>query len=135
MPLKPTIRLVKGAYAEPATLAFPVKADVDAAYMRLASDLLMAAAKGESFPVFGTHDMVLIGRITTRAAELGVKDGGYEIHMLYGIRGADQRMLIADGRRVRCLISYGDAWFAWYMRRLAERPANVWFVVKSLLPG
>jgi proline dehydrogenase len=78
---------------------------------------------------------VLLGRLTTKAAELGVKDGAYEIHMLYGIKAGEQRTLAKDGRKVRCLISYGSAWFAWYMRRLAERPANVWFVVKSLLPS
>jgi proline dehydrogenase len=135
LPLNPAIRLVKGAYAERAEVAFPVKADVDEAFHTLAGDLLAAAAKGGAFPVFGTHDIGLLGRITTRAAELGVKDGAYEIHMLYGIRTGDQRALVRDGRRVRCLISYGKSWFAWYMRRLAERPANVWFVVKSLLPS
>jgi len=135
LPLKPTIRLVKGAYAERPEIAFPVKADVDAAYYRLGCDLLAAAAKGEALVIFGTHDMSLIGRLTTKAAELRVKDGGYEIHMLYGVRSSEQRTLAKDGRRVRCLISYGNAWFAWYMRRLAERPANVWFVVRSLLPG
>jgi proline dehydrogenase len=135
LPLKPAIRLVKGAYAERPEVAFPAKADVDAAYYSLGVELLAAAAKGGTFVVFGTHDLVLLGRLTTKAAELGVKDGAYEIHMLYGIRAAEQRMLANDGRRVRCLISYGNAWFAWYMRRLAERPANVWFVLKSLLPS
>jgi len=135
LPLKPAIRLVKGAYAERPEVAFPAKADVDAAYHKLGVDLLTAAAKGGAFVVFGTHDLVLLGRLTTKAAELGVKDGAYEIHMLYGIRAAEQRTLARDGRKVRCLISYGSAWFAWYMRRLAERPANVWFVVRSLLPG
>lgn len=135
LPLNPAIRLVKGAYAERPEVAFPAKADVDEAYHRIGVGLLAAAAKGSSFVVFGTHDLALLGRLTTRAVELGVKDGAYEIHMLYGIRAAEQRTLARDGRRVRCLISYGSAWFAWYMRRLAERPANVWFVVRSLLPG
>ena len=135
LPLKPAVRLVKGAYAERAEVAFPVKADVDEAYHRIGVDLLAAAAKGGTFVVFGTHDLVLLGRLTTKAAELGVRDGAYEIHMLYGIRADEQRMLAKDGRKVRCLISYGSAWFAWYMRRLAERPANVWFVVRSLLAG
>ncbi len=135
LPLKPAIRLVKGAYAERPEVAFPAKADVDEAYHRIGVDLLAAAAKGSAFVVFGTHDLALLGRLTTKAAELGVKDGAYEIHMLYGIRAGEQRTLANDGRKVRCLISYGSAWFAWYMRRLAERPANVWFVVRSLLPG
>ncbi|MFI5279575.1 MAG: proline dehydrogenase family protein [Gemmatimonadales bacterium] len=135
LPLKPAVRLVKGAYAERPEVAFPAKADVDAAYHTIGVDLLAAAAKGGAFVVFGTHDLALLGRLTTKAAELGVKDGAYEIHMLYGIRAAEQRALAKDGRKVRCLISYGSAWFAWYMRRLAERPANVWFVLKSLLPS
>jgi proline dehydrogenase len=135
LPLKPAVRLVKGAYAERPEVAFPAKPDVDAAYHRIGVDLLAAAANGGAFVVFGTHDLVLLGRLTTKAAELGVKDGAYEIHMLYGIRAAEQRTLAKDGRKVRCLISYGSAWFAWYMRRLAERPANVWFVLKSLLPS
>jgi len=135
LPLEPTIRLVKGAYAEPPAIAFPVKADVDAAYYRLGCEVLAACARGNAVLILGTHDIPLLGRLTTKAAELGVKDGRYEIHMLYGIRSGDQRTLAGDGRRVRCLISYGSAWFAWYMRRLAERPANVWFVVKSLLPS
>ena len=133
LPLKPAIRLVKGAYAEAPHIAFPVKRDVDLAYYALSDTLLQAAAKGGAFPVFGTHDLGLINRIASRAAQLGVKDGDWEIHMLYGIRGDDQRALARAGHTVRCLISYGSAWFAWYMRRLAERPANVWFVVKSMI--
>lgn len=132
-PLKPIIRLVKGAYAEPPEVAFPRKRDVDEAYFQLGAQLLAKAADGGAFPVFGTHDMRLVARLTAKAAEAGVKDGAYEIHMLYGIRPSDQRGLVAAGRKVRVLVSYGSAWFPWYMRRLAERPANVWFVVKSLL--
>lgn len=135
LPLRPAIRLVKGAYAEPPEVAFPRKRDVDEAYYRLGAQLLAKAAEGGAFPVFGTHDMRLVARLTAKAAEAGVKDGAYEIHMLYGIRTSDQRGLVAAGRKVRVLVSYGGAWFPWYMRRLAERPANVWFVVKSLLPG
>lgn len=133
LPLKPVIRLVKGAYAEPEHVAYPDKRDVDLAYYELGVKLLEAAAAGGAFPVFGTHDVALSGRLASRAAQLGVKDGQYEIHMLYGIRAADQRRLAAQGRSVKVLISYGSAWFPWYMRRLAERPANVWFVVKSLV--
>jgi proline dehydrogenase len=131
--LKPWIRLVKGAYAEPPAVAFPAKADTDAVYFRLADRLLHAAATRDAFPVFGTHDRALLDRIVARAAELGVPDGGYEIHMLYGIGSADQEELARAGRKVRTLISYGRAWFKWYVRRLAERPANVWFVVRSLV--
>ena len=135
LPLKPIIRLVKGAYAEPATVAFPAKRDTDLAFYDLAGQLLAAAAKGEALPIFGTHDLALIDRIVARALSLGVRDDGYEVHMLYGIRMDAQRHLAAQGRTVKTLISYGSAWFPWYMRRLAERPANVWFVMKSMLPG
>ena len=133
LPLKPIIRLVKGAYAEPPAVAFPKKADVDEAYFALGEKLLGAAAKGGPPPVFGTHDMRLVARLSAKAAQLGVKNGGFEVHMLYGIGSSDQRALVAAGCTVRVLISYGSAWFPWYMRRLAERPANVWFVVKSML--
>jgi proline dehydrogenase len=133
--LNPIIRLVKGAYAEPAHVAFPAKRDTDFAYYELASQLLDAAAEGKALPIFGTHDLTLVDRIVAKAQALGVGDGGYEIHMLYGIRMDAQRRLAAAGRKVKCLISYGSAWFPWYMRRLAERPANVWFVMKSMLPG
>jgi proline dehydrogenase len=132
LPLAPAIRLVKGAYAEPPQVAFPAKRDTDRAYYELGSRLLAAAAGGGAYPVFGSHDLPLVGRMIARARELGVKDGAYEIHMLYGIRSAEQQALAAEGRVVRTLISYGRSWFPWYMRRLAERPANVWFVLRSL---
>jgi len=133
LPLRPAIRLVKGAYNEPLALAFPSKRDVDARYLALAERLLQLAARREARPVFGTHDLSLIARIRERAAALDVSRGTYEVHMLYGIKAAEQRALAADGCAVRVLISYGGAWFPWYMRRLAERPANVWFVVKNLV--
>ena len=132
LPLRPTVRLVKGAYAEPPHVAFPAKRDTDIAYAELATELLKAAAQKEALPIFGTHDIPLLERIMAKADSLGVKNGGYEIHMLYGIRMAEQKALAAKGRTVKTLISYGSSWFPWYMRRLAERPANVWFVVKSL---
>jgi len=133
LPLSPGIRLVKGAYAEAPHVAFPDKRDVDLAYYALAETLLASASRGQAFPVFGTHDRGLIDRIVSRASSLGVKDKAYEIHMLYGIRAADQRALATAGRTVRTLISYGRSWFPWYMRRLAERPANVWFVLRSMV--
>jgi proline dehydrogenase len=135
LPLKPVIRLVKGAYAEPAHIAFPAKRDTDLAYFDLSVKMLESAAQGGCMPIFGTHDIPMLERIVKRAAELGVPDGKYEIHMLYGIREADQRRLRSEGRVVKTLISYGSSWYKWYMRRLAERPANVWFVVRSILPG
>ncbi len=132
LPLKPSIRLVKGAYAESASVAFPKKADTDRAYEEIAAQMLATAARGSCLPILGTHDMPLIKRIIARARALGVAPGGYEIHMLYGIRDRDQLALKAAGETVATLISYGEAWYRWYMRRLAERPANVGFVVRSM---
>ena len=131
LPLSPAIRLVKGAYNEPADVALPKKKDVDAQYSTLAVRLLDAAASGRATPVFGTHDLKLIDRIREQAGTRQAK-GRYEVHMLYGVRSEAQRELAATGEKVRVLISYGSRWFAWYMRRLAERPANVWFVVRTL---
>ena len=133
LPLAPAIRVVKGAYNEPPDVAFPKKRDVDAAYAVLAGRLLERAAAGAARVVLGTHDLDLIERLRARALALGVTGGGYEVHMLYGIRAAAQRALAQQGVPVRVLISYGTHWFPWYMRRLAERPANVWFVMRHLL--
>jgi proline dehydrogenase len=133
LPLKPIVRLVKGAYNEPPDVAFPNKSDTDAAFVSLGETLLAAAATGGALPVFGTHDMTIVDRLTKAAAARGVSDDKYELHMLYGIRSSEQRALANAGRTVKVLISYGSAWFPWYMRRLAERPANVWFVVKSMV--
>ena len=132
MSLQPVIRLVKGAYAEPPDVAFAAKSETDLAYFDLSERMLERALVGECTPIFGTHDISLLQRLISRAKDLGVADGRYEIHMLYGIRDGDQRRLRSDGRVVRTLISYGSSWYPWYMRRLAERPANVWFVVKSM---
>jgi proline dehydrogenase len=132
MPLKPVIRLVKGAYDEPKAVAFEKKSDTDRAYFELASQLVDGANTGACSPVFGTHDLPLIARIVERAQSSGVGKDKYQIHMLYGIRDAAQRRLVGEGHIVKTLVSYGAAWYRWYMRRLAERPANVLFVVKSL---
>ena len=136
LPLAPSIRLVKGAYNESPAAAFPRKRDVDAAYGVLGGRLLERTARGEARAAFGTHDLGLVARLRERALALGLTGGegagGYEVHMLYGIRAAAQRTLAQQGAPVRVLISYGSAWFPWYMRRLAERPANVWFVVRHL---
>ena len=132
MPLQPVIRLVKGAYDEPREVAFEKKSDTDHAYYDLASRMLDGARTGACVPVFGTHDLALIARIAERAAAAGVGKDMYQIHMLYGIRHSAQRCLVAEGHIVKTLVSYGAAWYRWYMRRLAERPANVLFVVKSL---
>jgi proline dehydrogenase len=133
LPLAPAIRLVKGAYNEPAGVAFPRKRDVDAGYFQLAQRLLAEAARQRVRPVFGTHDLAMIERIRKDAVAKRVDAKSYEFHMLYGIRAAEQRSLAARAAEVRVLISYGSAWFAWYMRRLAERPANVWFVLRNVV--
>jgi proline dehydrogenase len=132
MPLKPVIRLVKGAYDEPKEVAFEKKSDTDRAYYALASQMLDGARASVCSPVFGTHDLALIARIAERAASSSVGKDKYQIHMLYGIRDSAQRRLTAEGHIVKTLVSYGAAWYRWYMRRLAERPANILFVVKSL---
>jgi len=128
-----TIRLVKGAYNEPTEVAFPNKDDVDANFMKLAKRLLAPEAlEGGARHGFGTHDMQLITRIRDYAEGAGIPKDAYEIQMLYGIRRNDQVRLSAEGAAVRVLISYGTAWFPWYMRRLAERPANLGFVLRSV---
>lgn len=132
LPLNPTLRLVKGAYAEPASAAYPKKSDTDKAYEAIAELMLEAASRNSCRPIFGTHDVPMLRRIITKARSLGVQAGQYEIHMLYGIRDAEQQKLRAEGETVATLVSYGEAWYRWYMRRLAERPANVGFVVKSM---
>lgn len=129
-----TIRLVKGAYREPPAVAFPKKGDVDENYFQLAERLLEHAKRSTVQPhAIATHDPSLITRIRRRAAELDLSRTRWEVDMLYGIRTDAQHDLVRDGVATRILISYGDAWFAWYMRRLAERPANVGFVVRSML--
>src|SRR5881397_3103773 len=133
LPIAPAIRLVKGAYNEPADIAFPKKADADENYRQLATRLLAEAGRQRSKPVFGTHDLPMVEWIRKTAVDQRVAASAYEFHMLYGIRANAQRKLASMGVEVRVLISYGSAWFAWYMRRLAERPANVWFVLRNVV--
>jgi proline dehydrogenase len=129
-----SIRLVKGAYREPADIAFPKKRDVDINYLALADQMLASAVSSRSpRMVFGTHDESILSAIASRAGTTHVPPGAFEFHLLFGIQTALQQQLARDGRRVRVLISYGDQWFAWYMRRLAERPANVLFAVRAML--
>ncbi|HET6379971.1 MAG TPA: proline dehydrogenase family protein [candidate division Zixibacteria bacterium] len=134
LPLRPKIRLVKGAYDEPERIAFRRRLEVDAAYQSLAVLMLPAAARGELRLGLGTHDVGLIERIAAHAKAAGIGKEAFEVQMLYGIRMAEQRRLAAEGYVVRDLIAYGDAWYAWYMRRLAERPANVLFALRQILP-
>lgn len=130
------VRLVKGAYAEPASVAFPAKRDVDLNFLALSARLLeLSHGEGGLRPAFATHDVALLERIAALANASGVERSAYEFGMLYGIRVADQRRFAQAGHRVRNLIAYGTAWYPWYVRRLAERPANVIFVLRQLLPG
>ena len=132
LPLAPAIRLVKGAYREPPELAFPRKADVDENYFRLASRFFDGGIPPGTFLGIGTHDAVLVDRLRAVAAANGAGPDRYEFEMLYGIQRPLQARLVRGGLPLRVLISYGEFWFPWYMRRLAERPANVLFVAKSL---
>ena len=135
LPLDPAIRLVKGAYAEPARLAYQSRAEVDGNYVALAVSMLEARRAGRSVRIgLGTHDVRLIEQIVEHAEALGLGRDALEVQMLYGIREDEQRRLARSGYRVRNLIAYGDAWYPWYMRRLAERPANVLFVLRQLFP-
>lgn len=134
LPLRPAIRLVKGAYQEPPDIAFAKKSDTDAAYVELFTTLLRHVGDKGAFPVFGTHDLKIVEAIRETAQTMGLAPGSFEMHMLYGIKATEQRQLAKEGVAVRVLISYGENWFPWYMRRLAERPANVWFVVRNLIP-
>jgi len=132
LPLSPGIRLVKGAYREPAQVAFPKKKDVDANFLALAEELLDAIARNKARVAIATHDDRLIERIQRTANEKRVSKDAFEFQMLYGIRTSTMDGLIRDGYRGRVLISYGPAWFPWYMRRLAERPANLLFVLRNV---
>jgi len=123
------IRLVKGAYTEPTSIAYQKKGDVDAAYARM-MDVLLATGH---YPAIATHDEAMIDRARQRAAECGVTPDRFEFQMLYGVRRDLQARLVAAGFRVRVYIPFGRQWFPYFMRRLGERPANLAFVVKSLL--
>lgn len=132
LPLGPAIRLVKGAYLEPPDIAFPKKADVDANYVTLAERLLGSEARATGTRThIATHDPAIVGRLGGFIAANRVPESAYEYAMLYGIQRPLQQRLVAAGKPLRVLISYGESWFPWYMRRLAERPANVWFVAKQ----
>ena len=133
LPMKPSIRLVKGAYAEPANVAMQSKNVVDASYFALAQKLMRAQIGGVvRRAAFATHDAVLIGKITDFAAAEKIAKNQVEVQMLYGIQRAEQIRLASGGWRSGVLVAYGDYWYPWFMRRLAERPANLWFVVRNL---
>lgn len=137
VPLGAAIRLVKGAYLEPPKVAFPDKRDVDENFYRLACRLLaddVRAVPGSLLHI-ATHDVVLADRLIAFIDARHVPATAYEFAMLYGIQRGQQQRLARSGRPLRVLIAYGEYWFPWYMRRLAERPANLWFVVRNLAGG
>jgi proline dehydrogenase len=136
LPLGPAIRLVKGAYREPPELAFPRQRDVDANFFALARRLLSEEARRNGVrAAMATHDRRLIRRIAEFAAASGIPPAETEFQMLYGIQRDEQRRLAREGYRMLVLISYGSFWFPWFMRRLAERPANLFFLVRHLFFG
>ena len=133
IPIGSAIRVVKGAYLEPPEVAFPRKADVDENFFRLCVRLLQPdAIQAGCLLHIATHDMALVDRLAAWIKANNVPPSAYEFAMLYGIQRTHQQRLASEGKRLRVLISYGEYWFPWYMRRLAERPANVWFVLKNV---
>lgn len=121
------VRLCKGAYKEPAEVAFEKKAEVDESFERLMMKLL---ADG-TYPAIASHDERLVRKAVEQARKRGLGPNHFEFQMLYGIRRDLQKELVAQGFRLRLYVPYGDAWYPYFMRRLAERPSNVWFMVKN----
>lgn len=134
MPLEPRIRMVKGAYAEPESIAYQGRHDVDANFVALCVALLEGRRQGRDVRLgLGTHDVRLVEQVAQHAEAMGLPRTSFEVQMLYGIRMDQQRRLVREGYAVRNLISYGHAWYPWYMRRLAERPANVIFALRQMI--
>ena len=131
--IKPWIRLVKGAYNEPDTIAYKEKRKVDETFFTLSKYLLDQINDKGIRVAFGTHDIKLQEQIKNEAKKREIPNNLLEFQMLYGIKSGEQIKLADEGYNVRTLISYGEAWYPWYMRRLAERPANVGFVLKNIL--
>ncbi|PYQ76421.1 MAG: proline dehydrogenase [Acidobacteria bacterium] len=123
------VRLVKGAYNEPKSVAYQKKADVDAAYARMMRTLLTEGV----YPAIATHDPKMIELTRTYANEHGVAPDRFEFQMLYGVRRDLQARLVRDGYRLRVYIPFGREWFPYFMRRLGERPANIGFVLRGIL--
>jgi len=123
------VRLCKGAYREPAAVAFPQKADVDANYLKLMKQLLDSGA----YPAIASHDQKIVRAALAYTRERGIAAAAFEFQMLYGIRRDLQRELVRSGFRLRLYVPYGDAWYPYFMRRLAERPANLFFLLRNLI--
>lgn len=134
LPLQPAIRLVKGAYNEPSTVAFANKSDVDENYFALATQMLQAQKSGRIMrAAFGTHDVAMIRRLAEFAQAEQISKEFFEVQMLYGIQRAEQERLAREGYRSVVLVAYGTFWYPWFVRRLAERPANLWFMLRNFL--
>jgi proline dehydrogenase len=128
------VRLCKGAYLEPSEIAFPKKEDVDRQYIDMAQQMLTATqSRTGYYPALATHDERIIGLIESFASSNGIARDNFEFQMLYGIRRDLQERLVKDGYRMRLYVPFGEAWFPYFMRRLAERPANLLFLVRNLL--
>jgi proline dehydrogenase len=125
------VRLCKGAYREPRSMAYRRRAEVDAAYARLANRLLTS----EAYPMIATHDERLVDHVIRQAANVKRAPGTFEFQMLYGIRRELQNRLISDGHRVRVYVPFGSQWYPYLVRRIAERPANVRFFIEALVRG
>jgi len=136
LPLGPAIRLVKGAYKEPPERAFPRKKDVDENFFSLSKRLFSPEARAAGVrAAIATHDPQLIHRTEELVQSLGLEKDSVEFQMLYGIQRAEQLRLVREGWRSTVLVAYGAYWYPWYMRRLAERPANLWFVARNVFSG
>ncbi len=132
-PLRPSIRLVKGAYNEPPEIAFPRKQEVDESYFELGKQMLKAKKDNRCVrAAFGTHDGALIRRLSECASAEGFSKKDFEVQMLYGIQRAEQERLANEGCTSIALVAYGSYWYPWFVRRLAERPANLWFMLRNV---
>jgi proline dehydrogenase len=132
-PLRPKIRLVKGAYREPKNLAYQGKIAVDASYKRLTTQLFEGAVQGNFFPAIASHDPMMVAHARSEAARLKLPKDKYEFQMIYGIRRDLQQQVHAAGNILQVYVPFGTDWCPYFMRRLSERPANCWFVLRSLL--
>jgi len=133
LPLRPSVRLVKGAYNEPAEIAIPRKQDVDESFFKLGKQMLQAKKENRCVrAAFGTHDVALMRRLADFASAEGFAKKDFEVQMLYGIQRAEQERLASEGCTSIVLVAYGSYWYPWFVRRLAERPANLWFMVRNV---
>ena len=125
---------MKGAYDEKESIAYRNRRSIDSNFVGLSVRFLL---DGRGRPIrlgLGTHDVTLIEQIAEQVGAAGIPREGFEVEMLYGIRTDEQYRLAKAGYHVQALIAYGEHWYPWYMRRLAERPANVWFALRQMLP-